>query len=117
MKLRMGLFDLSKGTHIPLKPCIRIVCGDDMDLLGAIGYGIVGDLQHLFMAHRIGIGVFACRRIGTELADICTDIGRVQVTVDIEITLPAVLLFPYRICQFTQRIEVKVIECFTLFLI
>ena len=116
MHIRKRFSYFSKSAHVPLYTIMRIMCRDDMHLFGTLLPGTACNLYNLLVAHRILMRIFSAGRVGTELTNISTDIGGVDMSVDIEITLFPILPLAYFICQLSQRIEIQLIKRFSLFL-
>ena len=66
------------------------------------------------MTHRVLVGIFTAGTVGTELADILADIGRVYMTVDVEVGFLAMKLFSYGIRSFSKVEKVRIVkfQCF-----
>jgi hypothetical protein len=85
---------------------------DDVDLLGARGLHAGHRREHLVGTHRVAARVLARGREGAELAvqRVDAEVRRVQVPVDVEVDLVAVLRAVRLIGQAAEREEVLGLE-------
>ena len=110
MQLRMALLDFSENLQIPLQPRIGVMRGDDMHLFDPARGDIVRDGKNLLVAHRVGVGIFTAGTVSTEFADIFADIGRIDMTVDVEIGLFSVEFETPFVSKFPEGEKIKVVQ-------
>jgi len=55
---------------------------------------------------RVGVGLARRAKETTELAIYITDIRRIEMTIDVVVRRPAMLLSSHSVCKFAQRVEV-----------
>ncbi len=109
MKFRVFSLDLRENCCVPVQPGFRIVGRDNVYLFDPACRNIINDIHDLLMFERIRFRVFAAGRVGTEFTDIFTDIGRIDMAVDIEVSLFTMHLHPSLIRQCTQLKKVHLI--------
>jgi hypothetical protein len=72
----------------------------------AFGHGLSRDPQRVVDVMSIGVGLTRRAKETAELAIDITDVCRIEVTIDVEISRPAMFSAPYGIGKFTQRVEI-----------
>jgi len=76
----------------------------------AFAYRLTGDAQRIIDVVRVGIRLTRRPKEATEFAIDVTDIRRIEVTIDIEISCAPVLLPANSVREFAQRVQIIRIE-------
>ena len=77
-----------------------------MKLSCAFAYRLTGDAQRIIQVVRVRTRLARCPKESAELAVNVTDVRRIEVTIDIEISRASVLLPTNRIGEFAERVKV-----------
>ena len=109
MQARVGLVNDTDDVEVPLVRKLMVQAADDVQLRRAAALRLCGPLQDLLVGHDVAFGAF---QIGTERAEraaIDTDVGRVEMRVDVVVGEVAVLALADEIGKFAEREQVGVV--------
>ncbi len=118
LQVQPGVVAVDDADHIevPLVGQLMMQAANDVQLRGAAALGLGGTLEDLLIAHDVALLALQVGPEGAEGAAVDTDIGRVEVGVDVVVGEVAVLALADEIGQFTKREQVRgIVEVNTLF--
>ena len=78
----------------------------DVQFSGTFRHGLSGDAQRIVDVVSVGVGLARRAKETTELAIDITDIRRIEMSIDVEVRRPAMLLSPHGVGKFAERVEI-----------
>jgi len=76
----------------------------------AFAYRLTGEAQRIVYVVRVGTGLARCPKEAAELAVNVTDIRRIEMPINVEISRTSVSLPANSVREFTKRVQISCIE-------
>src|SRR5437588_12834243 len=110
MKLRILLLQRCQQIREVAERQLRIESAGDVQLSRAFTYRLSGDLQRIVDVVRVSVRLARRAIEAAELAVDVTNIRRIEMPIDVEVSGAPVLLTAHRVGEFAQRIQIVGVE-------